>query len=90
MANCAHAKGANRNGTQNCAKFVFLSYDQNEICPLYFLKYVDVFYSYVHASREFNDEIMKIAQGRLNKKFRMKKSSMNSLVLEREKQMFKV
>jgi hypothetical protein len=52
-----------------------------EICRYFLL---------VHTSCEFNDEIMKIAQGHLNKKFHMKKLLMNMLVIKREKQIFKV
>jgi hypothetical protein len=37
---------------------------------------------------DFNDEIMKIVQGHLNKKFRTKKLSMNLPVTKQEKQIF--
>jgi hypothetical protein len=43
MVNYAYAKGANCKGAQYCAKLVFLSYNQIENFPLYFLKYVDVY-----------------------------------------------
>jgi hypothetical protein len=39
---------------------------------------------------EFNDEIMKIVQGNLNKKCHMKKLSMNLPVIKQEKRIFKV
>jgi hypothetical protein len=39
-------------------------------------------YLFVHITNEFKDEIVKIAQGHLNKIFHMKKLSMNLPVIE--------
>jgi hypothetical protein len=36
MANCTYARGANGKGTQNCVKFVFLSYNQIEHFSFYY------------------------------------------------------
>jgi hypothetical protein len=44
----------------------------------------------VHTTCAFNVEIMKMAQGHLNKKFYMKKFSVNLPIIEREMQIFTV
>jgi hypothetical protein len=75
-------------GAQNYGKILFLSYNQIKNVLLYFLKYTNVLF--VQTTFEFNDEIMKITQGHLNKKLHMKKLSINLLVIKREKQIFNV
>jgi hypothetical protein len=65
-------------GVKNCAKVViFMTFFEIRKCSLF-----------VPTTCEFNDEIMKI--GYLNKKFQVKKLSMNLPVIKREKQIFKV
>jgi hypothetical protein len=86
MAKCAYTRGANCKGAPNRTKVAFLSYNKIEIFPLCSLKYVDVVCLYTFRV----NLMMKIAQGHLNKKFRMKKLLTNLPVVKGEKQMFKV
>jgi hypothetical protein len=82
MANYAYASGSNRKRTQNCAKVVFLSYNRNFSIMLFELSRCCLF---VHTTCELNDEIMKIAQGHLNKKIHMKELPMNLPARKTEK-----
>jgi hypothetical protein len=45
---------------------------------------------FLHTTCECNDKIMKIAPGHLSKKFHTKKLSMNTLIMNREKQSLKL
>jgi hypothetical protein len=76
MTNYAYARGANCKGPQNYAKVLFIYFiftlqlNRNFFIILFEIRRCSLF---VHTTRKFNEKIMKIAQGHLNKKFHMKK-----------------
>jgi hypothetical protein len=83
MVNCAYARG-----TKLCESRIFiLQPKQHFFIVLFEVRRCCLF---LHTAYEFNDEIMKIAQGHLNKKFQVRKLSTDLLFVKRELQIFKV